>query len=196
MARKIRFSEKALQIDTHKADWYRHLGDGETLLWSGVPIYGPRFTRKGLMLSLLGALIIGYGLNQLLLDPARYITNRVSSAPTDDELAIILVGSYLLFGHMVFDAIKRKYTRYALTSKRAFIIKWGRLDRPDIYPIDPNTPTSIIEGSLDSVFFYCRIKTHKDGVDEIKIGFQHICEGRKVFDILEYIKGGEYREKA
>ena len=96
---------------------------------------------------------------------------------------------------MVFDAIKRKYTRYALTSKRAFIIKWGRLDMPDIYPINVDTPISITEGSPHSVFFHSRIQTYEDGASEIKTGFQHICEGHKVFGILNDIKGGKYKEK-
>jgi len=192
MVRKIGYSDKPLKDYTFKADWGRHLGEGEKLLWSGVPVYGPRFTLKGIGLSLLGAIILAYGLQQAMLDPARYISGR-SGAITDDEIFILLVGPYLLFGHMVFDAVKRKYTRYALTNRRAFIIKWGRLDLPDAYPIGPDTPVSIVEGRTDSVFFHSRIQTHKDGRSEVKTGFKHIRNGHEVFELLSAIKDGKFR---
>lgn len=194
MARKVGYAGKAPQTYTFKSDWHRHLGEGEKLLWSGVPVYGPRFTRKGLALSLVGALIVGYGVYQVVLDPGRYITNR-SGAITDDELFISLAGSYLLFGHMVFDAVKRKFTRYALSNRRAFIIRWGRLDVPDIYPIGADTPVSITKGAADSVYFQREEKMHQYGGDVKLTGFRHITERDAVFDLLTDVTNGNYREK-
>ena len=96
-------------------------------------------------------------------------------------------------GPPIWDAIKRRYSFYTLTTERAFIgidmpIKGRSLNS---YPIDAKTELSMKKSLYDAVYFAHRMKETKNGAYRIDIGFESIEDGDKVYKLMSDIQRGE-----
>ena len=190
MARKIGLGSNTPV--SHKEFWFRNIQQGEKLLWEGTPNRGLRVTKKGVGMSLAGILVLAIGYYQITWSSGLYNSDLSNVSIAVEDLLIGIVGGYLLFGHFIVDIIKRKFTRYALSDRKAYISTILKFSTPDSYVIKPNSEISFVEGPPDSVFFYSEIRTHMDGRQKYLAGFRHIDDGQPVFDILMRVKSGKY----
>ncbi len=56
------------------------------------------------------------------------------------------------------------------------------------YPITKSTMLELDSGALDSVIFASEYRHRKNGTYEIKIGFERIEDGRKIYGLIRDIQ--------
>ena len=98
----------------------RELSRGEKLLWSGQP-------KQGLVFRPIDALLIPFflfwtsGPVAIVFSVDLTQQENIPSLFLVVPFAFVLIGSYMLFGRFIVDAMRRKNTFYGLTDKRAII---------------------------------------------------------------------------
>ena len=186
MVRKIGMGRG--QAQTHSNQWEDYLAADERLLWQGAPATGLRFSAKGLFTSIFGLFFFGFSVFWVAM-----AASFGGNTPLDYlfplfGLPFVLVGFWMVVGHWFYDAFKRKRSRYALTTKRAIIARNLMRRKMESYEITPQSPISLVEGTLDTVNFAQRTYRTKNGTNTVYTGFRFIEDGQKVFSILMDIR--------
>ncbi len=130
----------------------RYLDPGEQILWTGAPPGGLLLRRKDLLLIPFSLLFVGFSL---------FWTAGVSGALDSGGdgfvgiflvvgLAFVGIGLFLAFGRFVVDAIQRRATAYAVTDRRALILRRGNLKS---MPLEPGLQVSISGQGRGSIMF-------------------------------------------
>jgi len=125
----------------------RELKSGERPLWQGRPRGGIRLRGIDLFLipfSLVWCSVVFVGAGVTLLGPKK------DSAGSPVLILFVVIGLYLLFGRFLVDAMRRKNTAYALTSRRAIIVVdfFGRkVQSINLQPIPEVSVTEKSDGS-------------------------------------------------
>ncbi len=174
--------------------WEDYLGPDEKLLWQGAPATGIKLSGNSLVLSVFGVFFLGFALFWMGMAASMGTGSVVDIFFPLFGLPFVLVGLWLVAGHLFFDAYKRKHARYALTSRRAIIARSMMGRKMLSYEITPQSEISLIEGDLDSVYFARRNYRTRNGARTALIGFRYIGDGRKVFQMLQDIKNGKYSD--
>lgn len=184
MGRRATKSRAAPRLES----WDDFLESGENLLWQGAPARGLRFSGKGLLLSLFGLVFLSFSV--FWVGMASFMT---AGEPMGMLFPLfgapfVLVGLWLVVGHWIYDAYKRKRTRYALTTKRALIARTVLGRKMESYPISKDTQITLVSGTLDTVNFAERVYRNKDGDNVVPIGFRFIEDGQKVYNLLRDVR--------
>ncbi len=180
------------------SSWDGFLHENEHLLWQGRPAGGLSFDKTALLQS-------GFGLFFLL-----FALVWISMATTATGISFfsllgvpfVLVGAYACFGHLFWDAYKRKRTRYALTNERALIAKqtWSR--QPEGYPVNAQTEITYREQgrSLASVLFAKnpggRWSEGQNTMERKHIGFRWIGDGKEIYRLMHQIQSGRIDDRS
>ena len=128
----------------HSNDWATYLDPDEKLLWQGAPKPGYLVFRT-IDLFLIPFVLVWMSIPTLSL---------FSTAPTGFlpfQLMFIAVGLYLLFGRFIVAGLKRRSTRYAVSSKRVFIATNSFGKKIVEQPIDPSLKITLKPGHLGSI---------------------------------------------
>lgn len=101
--------------------WDGILAPGERILWQGRPEPHLDFTRAGLVQTAFGLPILVYAviwtvMGSRVADPGPFLRFLLAVG-----LFFIALGLYLVLGHFLWDAYRRRRTWYTLTDRRAFI---------------------------------------------------------------------------
>ena len=129
--------------------WAPYLDPGERLLWEGRPSTWP-FLFRPIDILLVPFSVVWCGGTVVF----------VVAALADGSVLIVLfsllflaLGTYLVVGRFLVDAHLRRHTAYAVTSKRALIVRSGMSRRLRDMPITASTPISANPGRRGSVTF-------------------------------------------
>ncbi len=176
--------------------WETHLHPGETLLWQGAPIPMLRITVGDFVVAALGLVILCFGLGMFFasieyfpaaetwLDTVMTIIWFIGSLP------IVALGGGLTFVFTYAEFMRRRNTRYALSTRCAYIATNWRKFTIDSYPILPNTEVSLDQRKRwYGVTFHARKTDDEDGgITTTLIGFERIADGPKVFRLIRGIQ--------
>ncbi|HIP23288.1 MAG TPA: hypothetical protein EYG79_06820 [Rhodobacteraceae bacterium] len=173
----------------HGEAWQDFLLEGEELLWEGAPGTGPRVTKAGVILTVIGVVFIylfGPMALYALLYGAEDAHEIVSGA---FGTVMFLLGMWMAVGIWLLDIRKRKATRYALTNKRAFIASALAGRKMLTFALVPHYRPLHIKDMMDEVTFGEEDWFDKKTGEKTKrgIAFQYLKDGKEVYDILTKI---------
>jgi len=106
----------------------RVVSETERLLWGGRP-------RQGILLRRADVFLIPFSLLWCGFAVSWEVTAATRGAPTPFLLfggLFVLVGLYFVFGRFLVDAVRRKRTRYGITSERVLIQSGNLLESLDL----------------------------------------------------------------
>ena len=162
--------------------WQDFLLEGEQLLWQGAPAIGPRPTKVGIVVSIIGLLLM-YLFGKLALrsvmsgldNTGIYIIGVFAAA-------MFVLGLWMALGHWLLDIRKRYATRYALTNQRAFVASALGGRKMLTFALDAEYRPLLVKGLMDSVTFGEEDWFNSDG-DKTKraIAFEYLKGGDEVY---------------
>lgn len=117
----------------------------------------------------------------------------VGLVATAIALCIGLMG-YVLVVHQWVDAARsHQTTRYALSTRAAYVWKDGAKPMLSVYPILPGTPIELERcAGHDSLWFHVRREDDNDGgTKTTRIGFEGVDDGAKVYRLMRSIQSCE-----
>lgn len=178
--------------------WEDYFQPGEALLWEGTPKPGVHGKAKIIGMALFGLpfLVIGGG------TCVGGLTMLVGWQVWQDiGLGLFMVafsvpfaglGAFLVFGQWIAATQAHRRTRYALSSRCAYIAKSWWNHSIESYPILKGTPVGLEKGrSADTVWFHVRSEKDSDGDrSTTRIGFDNIADGDSVYRLLRSIQMG------
>lgn len=175
--------------------WDDYFDPGETLLWQGAPEPGPRSYLLTIFLSIFGVPFLlaglgsaGTGLASLIgmegiADLGFGVFLLAFSVP------FIAAGGGLAIGTWYFAFNEHKFTRYALTNKRAYIAKSFFKHAITSYKLQADDVITLEQGRFDSVKFKTVHGYDSDGDKTANtIGFDWIKDGRDVYAMIRQIQ--------
>jgi succinate dehydrogenase hydrophobic anchor subunit len=169
------------------AGWTGQLEDDERILWQGRPDGRVRIRASGLIMSVLGAVLLGFALFWV----------NVTFAMTVGEtlwhwvlpalaIPVLALGVFMLIGQYIWDALRRRRTWYTLTDRRAFVAR--HLIRRNLteYQIDARTSLQFQErrGGLGTIWFTANPTGGRKG----RAGFELIGDARRVHKMMRFIQ--------
>lgn len=161
--------------------WESILDDGEKILWQGRPDGAIHFKVSNIMTFLFGLAFAGFAVF--------WMAMAASAGGGFWMFGLIhfAVGISISFGSIFWGAYKRRHTWYSLTDRRAFIA----VDLPirgrnlKSYPINQGTALEYQQGPLSTIHFSEETRRGSKGRRyNVKIGFEHIGEGDKVYRLM------------
>ncbi len=165
--------------------WEDFLFEGETLLWQGAPGTGPRPTKLGIVLTVIGVIFMYY---------FGRLAMRTLFSGIDDSGVMILgaiaalmfvLGLWMAVGIWLLDIRKRKAIRYALTNKRAFVANALTGRNMLTFALVPMYRPLLLKGSMDEVTFGEEDWFDGNGTKTKRaISFKYLKDGQEVYDIL------------
>lgn len=165
--------------------WQDFLFEGEELLWQGAPGTGPRPTKVGVVVTVIGVLIM------MFFGP---VIMRALSANIDDPgIAVMggfaalmfLLGLWMAVGHWLRDIKKRKATRYALTTQRAFVASSPGKRKMLTFALTADYRPLLLKGLMDEVTFGEEYWFNSKGEKTKRaISFEFLKDGKEVYDLL------------
>jgi hypothetical protein len=184
-----------------REDWAALLDPGERLLWVGMPAGGLRLTPKGIGTSVFGLFFFGFSVFWTLGAASPLLVGFSGEMPGGFGwffilfplfgLPFVAIGAYMLFGHVLHDAWRRRRTRYALTDRRAIITSWAGRRSLKSFPIGPGTLIDYQPGPEASLFFATETSVDSDGDrTSERIGFEHIADGEAAYAAVRRIQTG------
>lgn len=178
------------------ADWDAYLQPGERILWEGAPLPGIRNPARLAFLSLFGVpfLLAGLGGTGVALRHVFWLGEvGLGLFTLAISLIFAVLGYALVFGQWTEAAKAHRTTRYALSSRCAFIARQTRKRSLESYPILPKTALEIEHGTgYDTVWFHARSETDSDGgLTTSRIGFEGIKDGTEVYRLMRGIQTGQ-----
>ena len=181
--------------------WDGILEPGETILWQGQPERGIVWRDALSPLGLFGVVFTGFSLFWILA-----AASMLAEGPGFPftlfplfGLPFLLVGLFLMGGHVVLDAYVRATTWYTLTDRTAFVARAVLGKRTlESYPIASMDRLELADGVPGDVIFGMARHTYPDRVarqgrsrnklvtgTRTQLGFRKITEARKVWRILQ-----------
>lgn len=181
--------------------WEDLLDPGETLLWTGAPANGLRFTPRSLLISLGSLFLLGFAVLWTALagvgvwsgdwrEESGFLRVFAIAFPLFG-LPFIAAGLYGVIGHYITDAHNRARTRYALTDRRALIAVNGRQRMLRSWPILRDTVVDFHPGPEASIRFATEVHVDSEGdKTHTRIGFDRIPDGEAVMRLIRQIQTG------
>jgi hypothetical protein len=177
------------------AGWHSYLQPGERILWEGAPLPGVRNKARLGFLSLFGVpfFLIGLFGSAVGLRHAVWLGEVGLGLFTLAIALIFLFLGYTLVIHQWVDAARaHRTTRYAVSTRCAFIARKGRKRSLECYPVLPKTALELDHcDGYDDVWFHVRIEDGSEGgLSTTRIGFEGIKDGTEVYRLLRGIQTG------
>lgn len=175
-----------------EADWTPFLDPDERVLWSGQPLQGWALSKIDIFLipfSLLWSIGALAGLSAALVDGALTI------AP----FALLFGGIafYITVGRFMHDARRRKRTRYAITDRRALILRGGAnlqsrgLGRDLAVALTAGPRSTIALGEQPFFFGFARSLDPFGMLRDFT--FFRIEDGERVYRLIRQVQNGQVR---
>lgn len=177
------------------ASWDAYLIPGETLLWEGAPLPGVRNRGRLVFLSLFGLpfLVLGLAGCAIGLRHALVLGEvALGLFALAISLVFVLVGYTLVAHQWVEAASAHRTTRYALSTRCAYIARLARSRSLLSYPILPKTALELDHcDGYDNVWFHARSEADGEGgITTTRIGFEGIQDGTEVYRLMRGIQTG------
>jgi hypothetical protein len=176
--------------------WDAYLQPGERILWEGAPLPGIRNRVRLAFLSLFGVPFLifglggtGVGLRHVFLKGDVWI-GLITLAL---GLIFALVGYALVLHQWVDAARAHRRTRYALSTRAAYVARTGRKRHLHCYPILPKTALELDQcDDYDNLWFHSRSEDDSDGgITTTRIGFEGIRDCAEVYRLMRGIQTGQ-----
>ncbi|MBR9764086.1 MAG: aspartate carbamoyltransferase catalytic subunit [Rhodobacteraceae bacterium] len=170
---------------TIPAGWEGLLEPGEAILWQGRPDGRMSLRRINPFQLLFGLFFSGFALFWMIM------AAQAGGFFWMFGLLHFTVGVGIAIGKPVLDPLRRRYTWYTLTDRRAFIARRTLLGARtlDSYRLTPGSRVSYDPGPPPSVHFAEEEVRMKRGTRTRRIGFERIEDGQKVFALIEQVRG-------
>ncbi len=173
----------------HGDRWEDYFETGERLIWQGAPASGIVFSLGRVFISVFGLVFFSFAAMWISMALGMNSGTIVDIIFPAFGLPFAGIGLALMLGPWFGDAYLRKNTRYALTNKRGIIARtiFGR--KMKSYPILKTSNVELIEGDLDTVYFFEIPYKNKDGQQGIRrIGFHQISGGAEVYRMIRALQ--------
>ncbi|MCK4712180.1 MAG: aspartate carbamoyltransferase catalytic subunit [Marinosulfonomonas sp.] len=167
-----------------QSGWEGILDDDEEVRWQGRPDGAVVWRAAHLATGLFGLVFAGFALFWMI------IAAQAGGGMWAFGLIHFSAGISIAIAPPFWNAYKRRNSWYTLTNRRAIIAT----DMPMVgrklksYPITKSTMLELDSGALDSVIFASEYRHRKNGTYEIKIGFERIEDGRKIYGLIRDIQ--------
>jgi len=170
-----------------QGDWAGILDPGETILWQGRP--DPGFVLRP---AQIGVALFGLAFSAF----AMFWMIMASQAPGGFWMFGLIhfsVGAGIIAWAFFWGPYSRRHTWYTLTDRRAFIAT----DLPVVgkrlksYPITEDTVLDFESGDLSTIIFHEERKRGKNGHYTVRIGFERIHDGAKVYRLMRNVQERE-----
>lgn len=176
--------------------WDRYFQPGESLLWDGAPLPGVRNRARLGFLSLFGVPFFLVGLVGSAVGLRHMVwLGQVGLGLFTLAIALIflLLGYTLVFHQWVEAARAHRTTRYALSTRAAYVARQGRKRSLESYPILPETALELEHGDgYDNLWFHSRRERDSDGdLSTTRIGFEGIRDGTEVHRLMRAVQTGQ-----
>ena len=153
--------------------WAEHLGADETLVWNGVPIRAFRWHTQGLFVSAMLVGQIAFGLLAV-----SFLSMAIVPILGLHPLLIALVffgpGLALLCAMALWNWLKRRSARYAITTKHALVAQRFPFRRVISYPIYRDKPILVGKTSPKSLYFLHKRRQVNFTTFRLCYGFDHL----------------------
>jgi len=175
--------------------WDAYLLPGERILWEGAPLPGIRNRVRLAFLSLFGVpfLIFGLGGTGVALRHIFWLGDVWLGLITL-ALGLIFLGvGYTLVAHQWIEAARaHRTTRYAVSTRAAYVARQSRTRALEVFPIRPETALELEHGDgYDDLWFHARRERDSDGdLSTTRIGFEGIRDGTEVYQLMRGIQTG------
>ncbi len=185
--------------------WEHILNDGEEILWQGRPDAAVVWSDLFGLQSIFGLFFAGFA--AFWIKMASFIGSGIDDGGIGDifplfGIPFLLVGLYMVIGHVFFDAYQRGRTHYTLTNQNAYIATqmFGRR-KLENYPHKADTTVELEDNTPGTVWFATKLVRHvrnrsdngnhmssqRVTYSEKPIGFCRIEDARKVYGMLRKI---------
>ncbi|MCU0903525.1 MAG: hypothetical protein MUE83_06575 [Tabrizicola sp.] len=176
--------------------WETYLQPGERILWEGAPLPGIRNRVRLVFLSLFGVpfFIAGLGGSAVALRQIFVLGDVLLGLfVLALGLVFVVIGYAMVVGQWVEAARAYRTTRYAVSSRSAYIARLGRKRTLESYPILPKTALELDHcDGYDNVWFHVRMEDGSEGgLSTTRIGFEGIKDGTAVYQVLRGIQTGQ-----
>jgi len=167
-----------------KTGWEPYLDPDEKVLWQGGPDASVVLNAGSISALLFGLAFAGFALIWMIM------------AAMDGEffwmfgLIHFSAGVGIAGGSLLWPAWRRRHSWYTLTDRRAFIAT----DMPVVgrklksYPIASDTVLEFENNTPASLFFHREYRRTKNGTREVRVGFERIQDGKRVYDLMRGIQ--------
>jgi hypothetical protein len=177
-------------------DWDRYLQPDERILWQGAPLPGIRNRGRLVVLSLFGVpfLVAGVAGSVIALRHVFWLGEvALGLFVLAVALAVALVGYTMVVHQWVEAARAHRTTRYAVSTRAAYIARTAAKRSLEAYPILPKTAVGIEHGpGYDTVWFHARSEDGGEGdITTSRIGFEGIADGIEVYRLLRSLQTGQ-----
>jgi hypothetical protein len=179
-----------------EASWDAYLQPGERILWEGAPMPGIRNRPRLVFLSLFGVPFLVFGLGGTAVGLRHVVwlgEIGVGLITLALGLVFLIFGYALVFGQWTEAAQAHRTTRYALSSRCAYVARKSANRSLESYPILPATALELEHCSgYDNLWFHVRSETDSDGgITTTRIGFEGIREGTDVYRLMRGLQAGQ-----
>ncbi|UXX81614.1 aspartate carbamoyltransferase catalytic subunit [Roseovarius pelagicus] len=160
--------------------WAGILDPGETILWQDRPDSGFTLRPSQIGITLFGMAFAGFALFWMVM------ASQAGGGFWMFGLIHFSVGVGIIASALMWGPYRRRHTWYTLTDRRAFIATHlpvvGR--RLKSYPITEDSVLDFQSGDLSTIIFHDERKRGKNGYYTVKIGFERIRDGEKVYRLM------------
>jgi hypothetical protein len=175
--------------------WESYLQPGERILWEGAPEPGVRNRARLVFLSLFGVpfLVFGIGGTTVALREIFWNGNLWIGLVTLALGLIFSLVGYTLVAHQWVEAARaHRTTRYALSTRAAYVARQSRKRSLECYPILPKTALELEHaGGYDNLWFHARSEDDSEGgITTSRVGFEGIRDGTEVYRLMRGIQTG------
>jgi hypothetical protein len=164
--------------------WRAYLQKDERLIWTGRPAGGLRLRRSDRLVVPASLLV---GLVAVLSLRASPLSERDGTGLLFG-LSTIAFALWLLVGRHLYDALQRGFMRYALTDRRALILRRLLFQRLESWPIGPFMPIDYRPGALWHIYFAKFYTDVGETRTLTRVGFEFIPDGEHVKAMVERIQ--------
>jgi hypothetical protein len=177
------------------ASWDSYLQPGERILWEGAPLPGIRNRGRLVFLSLFGLPFLLGGIFGTVVS-LRHIfwlgEVGIGLVTLAVSAVVGLVGYALVVHQWTEAATAHRSTRYAVSTRCAYIARQGRKRALECYPILAKTALEVEHcQGYDNVWFHTRIEDGSEGgLSTSRIGFEGIRDGTEAYRHLRSIQTG------
>lgn len=175
--------------------WEDYFDPGEVLLWQGAPEPGPHSYWGPIAISIFGIPFFLAGLSTAATGLGFLFGMRnlgdlgIGLFMTAFSVPFLGVGFAMCFGTWIYARIGHRFTRYALSNRRAYVAHHFFRHSLSSYRIRPDDAITLVQGKFDSIMFKTIHGRDSDGDKTTeKIGFISISDGNSVYDLIRKIQ--------